>query len=243
MTVLKKYCDKFGIDIYNDQLEKFNSYYEFLINYNKITNLTSITEKKEVCIKHFLDSLLVAKSVELKGKTIDIGTGAGFPGVPLKILNESIDLSLLDSSVKKINFLKKLSKILNLKYECVNLRAEDLSVEYREKFDLCVSRAVASLDILSEICIPFVKVGGLFVSMKGPSFKEEIELSKQKIVELGAKIIKIDKFDLPENYGVRYLVCIKKIKNTSKKYPRPYAKIKKDSLFAKAKFLKSETQN
>ena len=136
----------------------------------------------------------------------------------------------MDSSEKKINFLKKLSKILNLKYECINSRAEELSEEYREKFDLCVSRAVASLDILSEICIPFVNVGGFFVSMKGPSFEEEIESSKRKIVELGAEIIKTDKFILPENYGTRYLICIKKIKDTPKKYPRQYSKIKKDSI-------------
>lgn len=230
MIILKKYCGIFDINTNDDQLEKFKSYYEFMIDYNKTTNLTSITEKKEVCIKHFLDSLLVAKSVELKGKVIDIGTGAGFPGIPLKIINESIDLYLLDSSEKKINFLKRLSKILNLKYECINSRAEELSEEYREKFDLCVSRAVASLDILSEICIPFVNVGGFFVSMKGPSFEEEIELSKRKIVELGAEIIKIDKFILPENYGTRYLICIKKIKDTPKKYPRQYSKIKKDSI-------------
>lgn len=229
MTLLKQYCDEFGININDDQLEKFNSYYKFMIDYNKTTNLTSITEEKEVCIKHFLDSLLVKKSAELKGKVIDIGTGAGFPGIPLKIINESIDLYLLDSSEKKINFLRKLSKILDLKYECINSRAEDLSQEYREKFDLCVSRAVASLDILSEICIPFVKVGGVFVSMKGPSFEEEVDLSKEKISELGANITKIDKFDLPENYGTRYLICMKKIKNTPKKYPRAYSKIKKEA--------------
>lgn len=233
MILLKQYCDTFDINTNDDQLEKFKSYYEFMIDYNKTTNLTSITEEKEVCIKHFLDSLLVAKSVELKGKVIDIGTGAGFPGIPLKIINESVDLYLLDSSEKKINFLKRLSKILNLKYECINSRAEDLPEEYREKFDLCVSRAVASLDILSEICIPFVNVGGFFVSMKGPSFEEEIELSKRKIVELGAEIIKIDKFILPENYGTRCLICIKKIKDTPKKYPRQYSKIKKDSIFVR----------
>ncbi len=233
MIFLQQYCSQFNININDDQLKKFNSYYEFLVNYNKTTNLTSITEKKEVCIKHFLDSLLVAKSVELEGKVIDIGTGAGFPGIPLQILNESIYLSLLDSSEKKINFLKKLSRILNLNYQCINSRAEDLPEDYREKFDLCVSRAVASLDILSEICIPFLKLGGFFVSMKGPSFKEEIELAKKKIIELGAKIMKIDKFELPENYGTRYLICMKKIKNTPKKFPRSYSQIKKDSLFLK----------
>lgn len=207
----------------------FSRYYNFLVNYNRCINLTSVTEKKEFYIKHFLDSLMITRFVELKGKIIDVGSGAGFPGVPLKIFDNSLEISLLDSSAKKTRFLEQLSDHLSLKFEILNIRSEVLcrDLKFREKFDFCVSRAVASLDILSEICLPLVKVGGSFVAMKGPNFETEVSRSKLLIGLLGGQITNVYKFSLPENFGERSLLEIKKIKKTPKKYPREYSEIKR----------------
>ena len=231
---------KMNINLDTNQLEKFNIYYKFLIEYNKSVNLTSITNENEVYVKHFIDSLLAVKMINLKGKLIDIGTGAGFPGVPLKIFNPDLDVYLLDSSEKKTIFLKKLSKLLNIEVKIINSRSEDLAKtqRYRGKFDICVSRAVSSLDILSEICIPLLKKNGKLIAFKGPSLYDELKYSEPILSLLKSKLEKISKFDLPDNYGERLLVCIKKIGDTSKMYPRNYSQIKKDSDFRKAKFLK-----
>lgn len=216
-----------NINLRNNQLELFEKYYDFLIKYNKKINLTSIIKKNEFFIKHFVDSLTVSKFVKNSCKLIDIGTGAGFPGVPLKILNSNINLTLLESSKKKCEFLKELSSILKINYDIINNRAEILSknLNYREKFDICVSRAVANLKILSELCIPFIKVNGIFIAMKGPNFETELENSINIIQKLSCKLKNIKKILLPDNFGTRYLIFIQKIKNTPKIYPRNYNQI------------------
>ena len=224
---LKKQFEDMKMFLNQTQLSKFDTYCEFMLEYNKYTNLTSIIDKKSVYIKHFLDSLLIAKSVNVKGKLIDIGSGAGFPGVPLKIFDPKIDVTLLDSSRKKTDFLLKLSKILDLELTILNGRAEIFSknLKFREKFDFCVSRAVASLRVLSELCIPFIKIGGVFVSMKGPSFAHELSEAKPIISTLGGSLMGTENFNLPENLGTRYIISIKKESITSKKFPRNYSKI------------------
>ena len=228
MNFFQQQCEKIKIELNKTQLEQFETYYNFLVDYNKKINLTSITNKDEVYIKHFLDSISVSKFSDLKGKLIDIGTGAGFPGVPLKILNPNLDVTLLESSKKKTIFLEKLSNVLGLKYEIINSRAEESSkLEiYRGKFDICISRAVASLDILTELCIPFLKVRGTFLAMKGPSLDDETAKSKYVMVNLKCKIRDIFKFELPMNFGKRNIALIEKINKTPKKYPRSFSEIK-----------------
>ena len=212
------FFSQININLNNSQLKLFENYYEFLIEYNKKANLTAITNKNEIFIKHFIDSLTVSKFIKNSCKLIDIGTGAGFPGVPLKILNSDINLTLLESSKKKCEFLKKLSNILQINFDIINNRAEILSknLNYREKFDICVSRAVANLKILAELCIPFVKINGIFIAMKGPNYGSELENSIGIIQKLGGRINKIEQVLLPENYGTRFLIFIQKIKNTPK---------------------------
>jgi len=212
------FFSQININLNNSQLKLFENYYEFLIEYNKKVNLTAITNKNEIFIKHFIDSLTVSKFIKNSCKLIDIGTGAGFPGVPLKILNSDINLTLLESSKKKCEFLKKLSNILQINFDIINNRAEILSknLNYREKFDICVSRAVANLKILAELCIPFVKINGIFIAMKGPNYGSELENSIGIIQKLGGRINKIEQVLLPENYGTRFLIFIQKIKNTPK---------------------------
>ena len=226
------FFSKIGINLNNNQIKIFENYYNFLIEYNKKINLTSIINKNEIFIKHFIDSLTVSKFLKNSCKLIDIGTGAGFPGVPLKILNSNINLTLLESSKKKCEFLKELSSILQINYDIIHNRAEILSkkINYREKFDICVSRAVANLRILSELCIPFIKINGIFIAMKGPNFETELENSINIIQKLGCKIKNIEKIVLPDGFGTRYLIFIQKIKNTSKIYPRDFSQIKKFGL-------------
>lgn len=231
MDFLSQKCNQIGINLNDIQLKLFENYCNFLIEYNKKINLTAISNKNEIFIKHFIDSLTVSKFIKNSCKLIDIGSGAGFPGVPLKILNSNINLTLLESSKKKCEFLKELSSILKINYNILNNRAEILSkdLNYREKFDICVSRAVANLKILAELCIPFIKINGIFISMKGPNFETELENSINIIQKLGCKINKIEQILLPDNFGTRYLIFIQKIKNTLKIYPRSFSQIKKFS--------------
>lgn len=234
MNVLFEEAKKFGINLDELQLSKFEEYKNFLLEYNSHTNLTSITDPKDIAIKHFLDSILVNKFFEVpkNSKVIDVGTGAGFPGVPLKILREDINLTLLDSLNKRIKFLNELCEKIEIKADIIHARAEELSHKenYREKFDVAVSRAVAPLNILCEYCIPYLKTGGYFVSLKGSNFEEEIENSKNALGILGAKIQDVKSFELPENKGFRSIVIIKKIKDVSKKYPRSNSQISKKPL-------------
>lgn len=216
---------KLGLECSEKQINQFLTFYEMVIEKNKVMNLTAITEFQDVVEKHFLDSLSLTETINLnqKIKVLDLGTGAGFPGIPLKIVFPELEIVLMDSLNKRILFLKEVLEELELSdITAVHGRAEEMAVkpEYRETFDLCVSRAVANLSSLSEYCIPFVKIGGNFVSYKSGDSEEEISQAKKAISVLGGKIIKVQKFTLPGTDVSRTLVQIEKQKRTPKSYPR-----------------------
>ena len=223
--ILEDGCQAFGVTLTEKQIEQFEKYYELLVEWNKVMNLTGITEFDEVMQKHFVDSVAAAEYVEMEkiNSLIDVGTGAGFPGIPLKIVYPHLQVTLLDSLNKRIKFLEEVVDNLGLTgIETVHGRAEDAAkkAEYREQFDLSVSRAVANLASLTEYCLPFVKVGGKFVSYKSVSVDEEIAQSKKAVYVLGGEIGKVEKFNLPESDMERALVIIEKKRSTPKKYPR-----------------------
>ena len=222
---LKEYIQKIGIELSQDKIDKLIKYYELLVEKNKVMNLTAITEYKDVVIKHFADSLSIIKAVNMSEVTniIDFGTGAGFPGMVLKIVFPDVKITLLDSLNKRVNFLNEVITELHLKdINAIHGRAEDYAHNdiYREKYDLCVSRAVANLSTLSEYCIPYVKVGGKFVSYKAGECEEEINNAKKAVNMLGGKIEETVDFILPETDISRTFVVIDKLRNTSVKYPR-----------------------
>ncbi len=215
--------DKLGITLSEIQLKQFYNYMNLLIEWNKKINLTAITEPNEIILKHFVDSLTISKYISDGTRVVDVGTGAGFPGIPLKIYRQDIEITLLDSLQKRINFLDEVIKELNLeKIEIIHSRVEDFGKDkrYREKFDIATSRAVANLATLSEYLLPLVKVGGKVISMKGSLIEEELENSKNAIKILGGKIEKVDEFNLPNSDISRNIVLIDKIKETPNKYPR-----------------------
>lgn len=215
--------DKLGITLSEIQLKQFYNYMNLLIEWNKKINLTAITEPNEIILKHFVDSLTISKYISDGTRVVDVGTGAGFPGIPLKIYRQDIEITLLDSLQKRINFLDEVIRELNLeKIETIHSRVEDFGKDkrYREKFDIATSRAVANLATLSEFLLPLVKVGGKVISMKGSLIEEELENSKNAIKILGGKIEKVDEFNLPNSDISRNIVLIDKIKETPNKYPR-----------------------
>lgn len=223
--ILQKGCEYLGIELSGQQVDQFMSYYELLIERNKVMNLTAITELDEVMQKHFVDSLALVKatgSVEKK-RLIDIGTGAGFPGIPLKIAFPELEVVLLDSLNKRVKFLEYVIEALQLKgIKAIHGRAEDFArqKEYRESFDYCVSRAVANLSSLSEYCLPYVKTGGCFISYKSGNIEEELFQAKRAMFLLGGEKKDVVKFKLPGSDIERSLVVVGKINATSKKYPR-----------------------
>lgn len=233
-----KYKDLFkkeGYDLTQEQIDKFERFYDLLEEWNYKIDITKIVDEKEVYIKHFLDSLLLTKSgyIEKNQLIIDIGTGGGFPGIPLKIYNESLQFMLLDSLKKRINFLDLLVEDLNFDDVVpVHGRAEEIGrdEDFREKFDIATSRAVAKLQTLLEYCLPFVKVGGYFIAMKGPNYKEELKEAKGAIKLLGGTLDKVVEYELPEELGQRTLIVIKKVKNTPHRFPRAGGKPKSKPL-------------
>lgn len=224
-TQFEKDLDALGVTLTQEQINQFLRYYELLVEWNGFMNLTAITEYGEVMKKHFVDSLSLIKTYDIskKVKVIDVGTGAGFPGLALKIAYPNLQVTLLDSLNKRINFLNEVISQLGLTgVETVHGRAEDFAKpdKLRGKFDLCVSRAVANLSTLSEYCLPFVKVGGEFISYKSEKISEEMDAAKNAISILGGKFGKSEEFTLPDSDIYRNLVVIKKTKETPKKYPR-----------------------
>lgn len=225
-----KELEKIGIILDNAQLDLFRKYANFLLEYNEHTNLTAIRDVEGVYLKHFYDSLLLAKHLKIDEQSIiDLGCGAGFPGVPLKIVYPNIKLTLLDSNGKKTLFLEKLKTILNIDIIIINERAEKYILNRREYYDYAISRAVASMPVLSELAIPFVKVGGYFVAYKG-LIDENLENGRYAIEELGGSIEKIIEETTPIEEAKRTFVVIKKKCKTDIKYPRIFDKISKKPL-------------
>lgn len=222
---LKNKLNQLSIEYSESQIEKLLKYYEMLIEKNKVMNLTAITEFDEVVEKHFIDSLSIVRVIDMKivHSIIDIGTGAGFPGIPVKIMFPHVKVTLVDSLNKRVNFLNEVIENLELSdIEAYHGRAEDYGRDkkFREKYDVCVSRAVANLASLSEYCMPFVKPDGYFISYKAGDCEKEIDNSKNAIKILSGKIEKVEKFSLPDSEISRSFIKIKKIKNLSNKYPR-----------------------
>ena len=212
-----------GFDFSVEQISKFYKYMNMLIEWNEKINLTAIIEPNEIILKHFIDSLTIYKDIPNKSSVVDVGTGAGFPGIPLAIMNESLKITLVDSLNKRLIFLQEVINELNLKnIELVHARAEEFgqNKKYREKFDIATSRAVANLSTLSELCLPYVKENGKFIPYKAEKAEAEIEAAQKAVDLLGGEISDKIEFQLPGGDMGRTLVVIDKIKKTPKKYPR-----------------------
>ena len=227
--ILRQGIKDFGIEVNDQMISDLKTYREILVDWNQKMNLTGIEEEKEVFIKHFLDSISAVSNGYIKDgiSLIDVGTGAGFPGLPLNICLQNIKLTLLDSLNKRINFLQEVSNTVNLKdVEFIHGRAEDFgkNSDYREQYDVATARAVAGLPILMEFCVPFVKVGGYFVCLKGPNANLELEESKMAMDILGLEFVEKIDIELPNEELKHNILVFKKIKNTPEKYPRKAGK-------------------
>lgn len=233
-NLLQKYIKDYKITLTENQYEQFQKYFELLVEWNEKMNLTAITDESGVALKHFADSLSLLNFVDIpqNSSLADVGTGAGFPGVVLKIARPDIKLTLIDSLNKRLVFLGEVCAQLGIEAELIHSRAEDgaRDEKLRESFDFAVSRAVARMNVLSEYCLPYVKVGGAFCAMKGAQANEEFKESLNAINTLGGKIENKYFFELPENGGERAIAVVRKVKNTPQKYPRQSGKIKAKAL-------------
>lgn len=229
-ALLRKGLAELGLD--DGGTPSLLRYGELLLEKNNVMNLTAITEPQDVAALHFLDSAALLALADFRGKSVvDVGTGAGFPGMPLKILEPSIHMTLLDSLGKRITFLQEVCEDLGLTdVQCVHARAEEFAVEHRQGFDFAVSRAVANLSVLCELCLPLVKMGGTFLSMKSVESDGELEQAEKAIRLLGGQVESTADYRIPGTEVTHRVIFIKKVAETPKKYPRPFAKIKKNPL-------------
>jgi 16S rRNA (guanine527-N7)-methyltransferase len=232
LPILKDGFDALGLPFTDEMYGRFKAYYDYLTEQNALMNLTAITGEEDTARLHFLDCAALSSLYDFSGASvIDVGTGAGFPGLPLKIAASDISLTLLDSHNKRISFLSETCRRLGLTdVRCVCARAEEISSDIGGSFDIAVSRAVARLNVLCELCIPFVHVGGVFISMKGPDCSEELTEAAKAISVLGGADPEIRKYTIPGTDIVHSAVIIKKVKPTPKDYPRQFGKIKKSPL-------------
>ena len=232
--LLQNYIKDYKITLTENQYEQFQKYFELLAEWNEKMNLTAITDESGVALKHFTDSLSLLNFVDIpqNSSLADVGTGAGFPGVVLKIARPDIKITLIDSLNKRLVFLGEVCAQLGIEAELIHSRAEDgaRDEKLRESFDFAVSRAVARMNVLSEYCLPYVKVGGAFCAMKGAQANEEFKESLNAINTLGGKLENKYFFELPENGGERAIAVVRKVKNTPQKYPRQSGKIKANAL-------------
>lgn len=233
-NLLQNYIKDYKITLKENQYEQFQKYFELLTEWNEKMNLTAITDESGVALKHFADSLSLLNFVDIpqNSSLADVGTGAGFPGVVLKIARPDIKLTLIDSLNKRLVFLGEVCAQLGIEAELIHSRAEDgaRDEKFRESFDFAVSRAVARMNVLSEYCLPYVKVGGAFCAMKGAQANEEFKESLNAINTLGGKLENKYFFELPKNGGERAIAVVRKVKNTPQKYPRQSGKIKAKAL-------------
>ncbi|MDF2520302.1 MAG: methyltransferase GidB [Clostridia bacterium] len=234
-VLLEKGLKELNIEADDEQVRKLEMFKDLMLDWNEKINLTAITDSDEVYIKHFLDSATCLSTGYIKDSDsiIDVGTGAGFPGVPIKILRESIDITLLDSLNKRIKYLEDVVAKVNLKsVTLLHSRAEDagLSKQHREKYDVALARAVASMNVLCEYCLPFVKAGGYFICQKGPSYKEELEAANKAIEILGGRLKEVKPYKLPYSDITHYIIIIEKMKATPTKYPRKAGKPSSDPI-------------
>ncbi len=234
-SLLKGGLEQLNIEFTTEQVEKLEVFKELMLEWNEKINLTSITEPEEVDIKHFLDSAtcLATGYIKAGDNIIDVGTGAGFPGIPIKILNEKVSITLLDSLNKRIKYLEDVVSKTELKeVTLLHSRAEDagISKQHRERYNIVLSRAVAAMNVLCEYCLPFVKVGGYFVCQKGPSYKEELDNADAAIKTLGGRLKEVKSYKLPYSDITHYIIIIEKIKITPTKYPRKAGKPSADPI-------------
>ncbi len=233
--ILMQGAQSLGVELDAHALDKFDLFTNELLEWNKVMNLTRITQPEEIALKHYIDSLAVLKYVKIaKGaKVADVGCGAGFPGIPIKIARDDISLCSIDSLGKRVNFLTKLTEKLEFKNcECVHARAEEVGAKepFREAYDYSFARAVARLRVLTEFCLPLVKVGGAFIAMKGGEDGDEISEAQNAVTLLGGEIENVFEYTLPQTDMARTIVVIRKVKQADKKYPRGNAKIAKSPL-------------
>lgn len=229
----KKELNRLGLNPSEESLAKFEVYYDYLIEVNKVMNLTAITAKEDIYRKHFLDSLEILRTEKLSGSytLCDVGSGAGFPSIPLAIMNENAQVVIIDALNKRIKFLNNLCEKLKLtNVIALHKRAEEYAKETDKRFDIVTARAVAKLNVLAELCLPLTKIGGYFIAMKGQTGLEETEMAKNAIKVLGGEIERIVDFELPDEADKRQIIIIKKIKETPSAYPRIFSKIKEKPL-------------